>query len=223
MKMTIAAAAAAAALMFAGSAGAGAVVSVGDVGDVLDFTDNGRFSGLVSTAQQPITGTFGGAGFSITSSGKLNFSETAVGTTCPVAILDCEHDGVGVSDDEITGGSGSGQESITITFGRAVTVGQIILLDLFIGNRGAEQAIINGLTFTAVETLGGGRSGTRIIDFNRTVSQLVFSAAKFAGDDGTNDYAIGGVTAVVPLPPTILLLFAALAGIGIAGRRRSAV
>lgn len=218
MMMKIVAAAVAASLLFVGNAAA--VVSVGDVGDSLDFTDNDIFTGIVATTQQPIIGTFGGAGFSITASGGMNFGESSVGTTCPVAILDCGQDGVGVGDDEITGSGAINQESITITFDRAVSVGQIVLLDLFIGSRGTERATINGMTFRAVETLGGGRSGTLVIDFNQRVSQLVFSAAHFAGDDGGNDYAIGGVTAAIPLPATILMLFAALAGFGLVGRRR---
>ena len=128
----------------------------------------------------------------------------------------------GIGDDEITGRGANNQEWIAITFDKAVSIGQIVLLDLFTGSRGTEQATVNGVSYNAVEKSGGGSSGTLVIEFDQTVEQLVFSARKFAGDDGDNDYALGGITAAVPLPASVLMLFGALGGLGFIGRRRGA-
>jgi hypothetical protein len=228
MQIKFFAAAAVVSLLVAGNAGAvvgaavGAGTDVGDVGNILDFTDSDTFSGRVPTSRQPITGTFAGTGFSITASGRLNFTERAVGDTCPRTILDCDQDGVGVGDDEITGRGVNRQEWIAITFDRPVAIDQIILLDLFIGNRGTERAVINGTSYGAVERLGGGNSGALFIDFDQTVGQLVFAATRFPGDNGNNDYAIGGITAPVPLPASVLMLLGALGGLSYIGRRRGA-
>jgi hypothetical protein len=221
MRVKLATVTTAAFLLFAGQAAA--ATYVGNVGNLMDFTDSGFFSGTVSTGQQPITGIFGGSGFQITASGALNFSETDISGACP-SVLACNQDGVGVLDDEITLLKAK-SEQITIDFlGVSKFIDKIYLFDLFWKNdANFEVAQINGMQYAATAALG--TSGLRIIDFNKSVTKLTFTAPAIANngyDNGDNDYAIAAIS-TVPLPASALLLLGALGGLGAVGRRRRTV
>lgn len=219
MRVKLATVTTAAFLLYAGHAAA--ATYVGNVGNLMDFTDNGVFSGTVSTGQQPITGIFGGSGFKITASGTLNFSEANISGGCP-SVLACDQDGVGVLDDEITLLKAN-SEKITIDFlGVTKFIDKIYLFDLFWkDSANFEVAQINGMQFAATAALG--TSGLRIINFNQNVTKLTFTAPAIANnnyDNGNNDYAIAAIS-TVPLPASVLMLLSAFGGLGaIGGWRR---
>ncbi len=156
--------------------------------------------------------------------GNLRFTELgSVGTTCASILgLKCDQDGVGVNDDEITAPSVRAAESITITFGKAVTIGALFFLDLF-QNEAATVATSAGDLFTVAAPSPLNNSGAKKVDVHLAgVTSITFSAANPpAGDDTTNDYALAGVS-IVPLPAGIVLLLTGIGGIGFAGRRRIA-
>lgn len=216
-----------AALLLHGSHAAAVAVNVGNIGNLMDFTDNTVFNVNVGKNNQPITGVFGGSDFAISASGKLNFAEKTISGACPAALA-CGQDGVGVNDDEITHLK-SGSEWIVIDFlGMSKFIEKIYLLDLFRkDNTNFEVADINGVQYAA--TAAKGTAGFAIIDFNKSVTKLIFTAPGLMNnkyDNGNNDYAVAAIsTAVssVPVPASVLMLLSAVGGLGFMGRWRKAM
>lgn len=186
----------------------------------IDFTNNAAFPQGAFTS---VSGNVGSTTFLATATGgKLRFTELgSVGTTCASILgLKCDQDGVGVNDDEITAPSVRAAESITISFGKAVTIGTLFFLDLF-RNEAATVSTSAGDLFTVAAPSPLNNSGAKKVDVRLSgVTSITFSAANPpSGDDATNDYALAGVS-LVPLPAGMLLMLTGLGGLGFAGRRR---
>jgi hypothetical protein len=203
---------------------------------LLDFTDNASYgvrSGAIASGTLadgntwtllPTPATF-----------KLSYvtSDAPMGapSTSP---LKGDNDGVGVTkptgsvNDEIT----APDQMITLTFSKAVKLTTLYFLDLFRSGSSVdtEEAYVSvdgsaDAVFSAQEAYVPGGFG-----FGKFASSLAGKSFTFsAGDiDPTNnddvgqpDYALAGAdVSPVPLPAGFLLLGGALAGMGIARRRR---
>ena len=151
-------------------------------------------------------------------------------------------DGLGIGDDEITRqpvGSGFSSEFLTISFSQRVLITGFDFRDLYVQTRGRsfdpqnpekETARIDfhdgeaARMFEAVETRGGGNLGLRTVNFaGIETDRLTFSVFSSLDtelgptDDSQPDYALGAVRfeeiAPVPLPATVWMLIAAVAGL----------
>lgn len=216
---------------------------------LLDFTTSANPSNPVPVGDG-ISATFGTLGYTLTANpNNLTRSEGAVGN-CG-GILACNIDGYGISDDEVTGGS----QSLTLTFDRSVWINQIYFLDLFAKDQSALDAsngstnpdgnhietatidlfnssdvLIASFLFDAVVTkqVNGGFAIFDLpgIDNAIQAAKLVFTGRGKYGDDGSNDYALAGLSVndidinQVPLPATLSLMLTVLAGFGVLARRR---
>ncbi len=228
-------------VLFSGSASAA----------LLDFTTGAAPANPVPVGDG-ISATFGTLGYTlIANPNNLTRSEAALGD-CG-GILNCTIDGYGIGDDEITGGT----QSLTIEFDRSVWINQIYFLDLFAkdqtalnasngsanadGNNietatidlfSATDTLIASFLFDAVVTkqVNGGFAVFDLpgVDNAIQAAKLVFTGRSKFGDDGSNDYALAGLSVndvdinEVPLPASLTLLLTALAGFGVLSRRRKA-
>jgi hypothetical protein len=207
-----------------------AVASTSAHADILDFTE---IPGAGSNGT--LNGIFMGTTYALASSplNSITFNSPQDGSpdTCTAAgVLACDGDGLGVvaPDDEISQISG-GSESITVTFGRALTIDQIFLLDLFTSADGtsSEQGTVTydggSATFTAWSTeLVGSSSGYLAYVFAGgpiTTSYLTFTSGGPNDQQGNNDYSLAAISAV-PLPPALLMLLSGLLGLGFLSRFR---
>jgi hypothetical protein len=192
------------ALGFAGTANAA----------LLDFTDR------TAVPDGAMAGSVAGTTYALSATGgAISYGENQDGSTCP-ALLACERDGLGITDDEITATS----ESLLIEFGVDVRITAIHLLDLFIGT-GTEQARIEYdggvILINAAEALGSGLSGYMLLATDIVTGFLRFSGLALSGDDGSNDYALAALEIEpVPAPAALPLLLSGLAGLAFARSRR---
>ncbi|MEJ2142294.1 MAG: PEP-CTERM sorting domain-containing protein [Gammaproteobacteria bacterium] len=140
--------------------------------------------------------------------------------------LSCDGDGIGIGNDEISEqGNTAVAQSITVSFGSAVNVNNIYLLDLFGYESGTsasgsfldigEKAVINGITYWSLGINNPG--GFFSTNFSgQGMSSIVFSGY----DDFFSDYAIAAIdVSTVPLPGAIFLFGTAL--LGFMGFRRN--
>ncbi|MBI1365644.1 MAG: VPLPA-CTERM sorting domain-containing protein [Alphaproteobacteria bacterium] len=188
---------------------------------LLDFT---------SGAAGVPTGTVAGVSYAITSNGVVTNNEAQDGSSCFGHGLACEIDGLGVGDDEITGGAPNTLQTgewLTVTFDRQVRLTGVAVLDLFYSNRGAEAATIawqgGSATISAAELEDSGLSGFAALNFITGVltNFVSFTAANLFGDNGNNDYAVAALSyEPVPLPAALPLFLAGLAGLGFARARK---
>jgi len=216
---------------------------------LLDFTTSSAPSNPVPVGDG-ISATFGTLGYTLTADpNNLTRNESAAGN-CG-GILACDIDGFGIRDDEVTGGT----QSLTLEFDRSVWINQIYFLDLFAKNQTALDNSNNSVNpdgnyietakidlFSETDTLvasflfdavvlkqvngGFGVFDLPGVDNAIQAAKLVFTGRSKYGDDGSNDYALAGLSIndvdvnQVPLPASLTLLLSALAGFGVLSRRR---
>jgi len=191
---------------------------------ILDFT--------ASSPSTPLSGVFQGVSYDITGSDSVTNSQSQDGNTCPVGVLACELDGVGIVDDEVTATTVQSGQTLSVEFGAVIRLAGIHFLDLFTADDGdtreQAQVSVNGGAFTAInaaatERPGDGNSGYLFHALDSVgVTSLTFTAFSDAGlndDLGENDFALAAIQAV-PLPPTLLLMGLGLAGLGLTRRRQ---
>ena len=204
---------------------------------VIDFTDEAWGSGLV---QSPTTVTYGDLDVTLTS----NPSQYTAKETCEDTFnlgLACDHDGIGIKDDEITWTEGNytNGEYLTVDFNEGVDIDEVYLLDLFpdepSGSEVAQMRSENSqgdVTWAVwqadTHNQWGWYIGTEDNDLKGTggffddVTSLVF----FSDEGGTwtdihdSDFALAGIkladpttSSSVPEPGTIGLLTLGLAGL----------
>ena len=203
---------------------------------IIDFTDQALISGLNSIAGG-FSGNVGGIGFDLTTTNAagINFNQgydggSGLGSCVSDAVLACQRDGAGISDDEIRGLTVTSGQSMLLEFDQLVSVDRLFFLDLFVGN-GTEQAAVSFdggvsyLLFDAIQSGNGGylasSNGLSITDTG--IMSILFTAfdGPFLRDDGTNDYAFAGIeVTAVPIPAALPLFATAVAGMGFFGWRR---
>ena len=210
-----------------------AFVSASQAAPVLvDFTDAAKWSS--AQGQGSFTASYGDLDVTASTSwGKLTFNANdkagcVSGANQDIHDLECDGDGLGINNDEITQSSvtknGIGQ-AITIMFSKAVSLHDIELLDLFNNSSEHEVALIrlnNGIFNTHVSSnLTGGYH--RTFETGPNITMVVLKAA----DDNHSDYALARMSLTiasirnfeesVPTPPAFLLM---VPGIAMLIRRR---
>lgn len=205
------------------------------VGAYLDFTDSitlGNLSGSGSS----YSGSIDGIGFSLTSvNGEINFTEGYDGdnpsTWCQPAGLACVKDGIGISNDEVTG---ENAQTLSLVFDVPVYIHSLEFLDLYDNRhngKGREQATVNidGTLFLVNADGTPGDGGYAMLDLQSLASPvqaIVFSANSLEAlrDDNTNDYAFAAASvSAVPIPGAAWLFGAALLGLTGLGKRKSRI
>ena len=152
--------------------------------------------------------------------------------------LACERDGLGMKDDEFTGGQRPRERAAIESEG--ITVERIFLLDLFKGKRarqGAESVQIRFFTeesgnqpaetivFVATDVKADNNAGFYAIDVGLSnVVRMVFRARTRSGaDDRTSDFALAGIEYTsMPIPGAALFFGTALVAAAAARRKRAA-
>lgn len=223
---------------FAFSAVAALGTTVAAQAALIDFTDPSSYTLSGSTGSG--TSLDGSISFTLSSvGGKLTNSEVADYSQDRVAPLKGEVDGLGIgrglSADEIT----FPNESLTISFDRAVRISRLFFLDLFgtipggmametdenvdVTSSTGQMANFRAQTLNQDGTVGFG-------DFATDLTGTSFTFVAGAENDAFTfpDFAMAGLdvseigVSEVPLPAGILLLGGALGGLGLARRKKKA-
>lgn len=196
---------------------------------------------LIDFTAPPFTGTgsvLNGITFTVAPNvGALSFNTGADEAPGPVGPLAGLGDGIGVvtgrsqAADEID--NGPPVEYVTVRFSRPITLRTIYALDLFIAETedDSESFFVfegEGLggpllgSFNATERINSLIPGTGFGTFEAGFRGSAFTFEAGLGNDrvGVGDFALAGLeVAPIPLPASVLLLGAALGGLGLARRR----
>ena len=205
------------------------------LGAYLDFT-NSVTLGSLSGSGSSYTGTVDSIGFTLTSvNGDIKFSEGYDGdnpsTWCQPDGLACIKDGIGITNDEVTGEK---TQSLSLVFDVPVYIHSLEFLDLYDNRhngKGREQATvdIDGMEFLVDATGKPGDGGYAMLDLSslgNPIQTIVFSAKSLEElrDDYTNDYAFAAASvSAVPIPAAAWLFGTALLGLIGFGKRRSRI
>jgi archaellum component FlaF (FlaF/FlaG flagellin family) len=202
--------------------------AMGAAAATIDFTDNGSYTFTPAAA----TGTTDGIGWTLDSTPNtsvLTNSQAYDGDAAPATSLALENDGIGVLlttevDDEVTFPA----ESLTMTFDTAASVTGFYFLDLF-GDETvtiyADGDLVTPLTIVSATSAAFDNSigGYTYYALDATVTSLTFVPGNLNDNAGNPDFALAAIDlAAVPVPAAGLLLLTALAGLGLARRRKTA-
>lgn len=192
----------------------------------IDFTTSDPFTQPAVFGSSVTVTTNGGTGTATPFDGG---TALASGAPCANDPLACVTDGIGIGDDEITGG---GPEAVEVAFDGPLAVTGFHFLDLFFDpdadDQEAAQVFFDGevvasYTFAALEAFqqDGGYGYFAIAPTAATSLRFLANS----GNDGVGnpDYALAGIDVnAVPLPASGLLLLFAVGGFGFMSRRRGA-
>ena len=169
--------------------------------------------------------------------GTVNINQNFDGSPKPASVLSLLRDGIGISDDEISGAMLTGGETLTVTFENPGTVKEIFYLDLYTHAAPEEitasffdssNALIKSVSSQApaandLSTSANGGylavavNAANVKYFNLSMTNNLSASSS---DDGSNDAAWAGAT-VVPIPAAVWLFGSALLGIAGIGYRRT--
>ena len=181
---------------------------------LIDFTNAGAYGNgnLVISPANVITGTAAGGFTAVGTGGSFNISEAGPGAVGPLA---GDNDGLGINDDEIT----NPNQSLTITFNQTVTLTNLYFLDHFAPE---VVTVTNGTSESFASTIVYGPGGIGFTSWATSLTGTTFTfTVENANEIGRPDFALAGIqTAPIPLPAGVVLLGGALAGLGLARRRK---
>lgn len=194
------------------------------LGATLDFTDTaiwGGANGATSfmATDDGITATLIATGGNMTT----NATGDQAGCAASIAPLACLGDGIGIVDDEVSGG---GTQSLTLSFDSAVNVNSISFLDLFDENPAESVTLLvmfaaggsSSFTATSPGSNPGGFLEWTAGPLNG-VTSIEFSAATLSS---SNDFALAAANvSAVPLPAAAWLFGSALLGLVTVARRKT--
>ena len=196
----------------------------------IDFTDSDL---SLSAITNGFAGSIDNIGFQITSTGTVTLNsdgryDGSSASHCqsqPSGSLECDRDGVGIENDEISMG-----QTLNLVFDTAVRITSFEFLDLYIGT-GAEQVTVTidgGTSYNvgAVGTSGdGGYASLDLLALVGPGQNIAFTANSLSTlwDDTNNDYALAAITvSAVPVPAAAWLFGTALIGLVGFGQRKKA-
>jgi hypothetical protein len=200
----------------------------------IDFTDsgtggawdgaNGQLSFLATVGVVDATLTAAPAGATLTTN---NSSSEINGCTSAGAGFACGGDGIGINNDEVTGGT---TQKLTLTLSTAPSISlnlnSISFLDLFIESTGAEKVDFEVFTSSGSNTYqatantsgNGGYFNWVASSAIEGVEKIVFSSP----GNAANDFALASVNlTTVPLPAAAWLFGSALIGLVAVSRRKT--
>jgi hypothetical protein len=162
------------------------------------------------------------------------FDDGFDGVAKPDANLAFDGDGIGITNDEI---SNKGQESLTLSFSKAVKITGFHFLDLFFGIP-SDKTKVGYESVTVFDTVTNAVIGTFVS--NQALEENAIGGYRFAAlgeawvgksltfrtsgsrDDSDIDFALAAVNvAPVPVPAAGLLLLTAVGGLAAARRRKA--
>ncbi len=215
----------------------------GAMASYLDFTDNSTILSLTEITNG-YEGSVDGVSFTLTAARPgVNFNQGydgSLNTGCQSAggPLECDGDGAGIGNDEITGLTPISGQIMTLEFETAVYISSLDFLDLYLNadsRLGGEQAMvtIDGTTpsylVNATGTSGdGGYANLDLLALGGPVLGQTIEFTSFLGgqlqDDRDNDYAFAGISvSAVPIPAAAWLFGTALIGlVGFSKRKKTA-
>ena len=198
---------------------------------VIDFTDNsvwgaGNIIATPNLDNQTATASYtypDNLTVTLTATGG-NLTFNVPGSCGSATFLACDGDGIGISDDEISGVLGAG-ESLLVEFSRAIGIYSISLLDLFGHSGDPESAQLqfsgNGASYTVAGTAEADGVGYYQIAMASLAHQGDLTSILFTSPNETSDFALAALeigvdadTLSIPEPMTVALFGFGLLSLG---------